>query len=68
MLPYELRNVLLHISIDAVYSNLSVRLDGESTVELNISRYWMARSSGLIDKNTSATGLRRSRLSTTRRV
>ena len=61
MLLYELRHVLLHISIDAVYSNLNARLDGESTVELNISRYWMARSSGLVDKNTSETGLRRSR-------
>jgi hypothetical protein len=50
MLLYELRHVLLHISIGAVYSNLSARLDGESTVELNISRYWMARSSGLMDK------------------
>jgi hypothetical protein len=50
MLLYELRHVLLHLSIDAVYSNLTARLDGESIVELNISRYWMSRSSGLMEK------------------
>lgn len=47
---YELRHVLLHVTVDAVTFKLTARLDGEPTLELNMSRYWMSRSSGVMEK------------------
>lgn len=46
----ELRHVMLHLNMDAFTIALTARLDGEPTIELGMSRHWMSRSSGVMDK------------------
>jgi hypothetical protein len=41
---------MLHISMDALAISLKAQLNREPEVEVNMSRYWMAKSSGVMEK------------------
>jgi hypothetical protein len=46
----ELRHVMLHLNVNAFASKITARMHGGPTIELAMSRYWMARSSGVRNK------------------
>jgi hypothetical protein len=46
----ELRHVMLHVNLDAFTVAMTARLHGEPVIELGVSRYWMSKSSGVMDK------------------
>ncbi|TLH64900.1 hypothetical protein [Mycolicibacterium aubagnense] len=53
----ELRHVMLHLNMDAFTVNLTARMHDEATIELGMSRYWMAKSSGIMEKAYKRTEL-----------
>jgi hypothetical protein len=46
----ELRHVMLHVNMDAFTIAMTARMHGEATIELGMSRYWMSKSSGVMNK------------------
>ncbi|MDM2645611.1 hypothetical protein PP633_14870 [Mycobacteroides abscessus] len=53
----ELRHVMLHVNMDAFTVTLTGRLHDEATIELGMSRHWMSKSSGVMDKAYKRTEL-----------
>jgi hypothetical protein len=53
----ELRHVMLHINMNAFTIAFTARLNAEAEVILGMSRYWMSKSSGVMDKAYKRTEL-----------
>lgn len=53
----ELRHVMLHINMNAFTIAFTARLNAEAEVILGMSRYWMSKSSGVMDKTYKRTEL-----------
>jgi hypothetical protein len=53
----ELRHVMLHINMNAFTIAFTARLNGEAEINLGMSRHWMSKSSGVMDKAYKRTEL-----------
>lgn len=53
----ELRHVMLHVNMNAFSIAFAARLNADAEVILGMSRYWMSKSSGVMDKAYKRTEL-----------
>jgi hypothetical protein len=53
----ELRHVMLHVNMNAFTVAFTARLNAEAKINLGMSRYWMSKSSGVMDKAYKRTEL-----------
>ncbi len=53
----ELRHMMLHVNMNAFTVAFTARLNAEAEINLDMSRYWMSKSSGVMDKAYKRTEL-----------